>query len=202
MKKGLVSYIIKSKTKYFQAGDPDKILDYINKQENELQKIKKDFEKFLPELLAKQFSAEKSEATVYLGFKGLRTVHEHTYNKLKRGETYYYFGIPAFQPKEQHLYWQKDHIKRIKKGIKCKTLFNQDTDKKVLKNRNSFKDLDARYMPQGIKTPALFLVYKDTTVIMLQHPSRIAVEIINQDIADSFQSYFDEFWKRSEKFNN
>ncbi len=79
-------------------------------------------------------------------------------------------------------------------------MFNQDTDKKILKDRNSYKDCDVRYMPSGIKTYAFFLIYKDTTVIMLQSPTAIAVEIINQDIADSFQSYFNEFWKRSKKF--
>jgi hypothetical protein len=54
-------------------------------------------------------------------------------------------------------------------------------------------------MPTGIKTPACFITYKDTVVILLQSPQQIAVEIINQDIKDSFQSYFEEFWKQAKK---
>jgi hypothetical protein len=33
----------------------------------------------------------------------------------------------------------------------------------------------------------------------LQSPKEIAVEITNQNIKDSFQSYFEDFWKKSKK---
>jgi hypothetical protein len=46
-------------------------------------------------------------------------------------------------------------------------------------------------------TPGMIVIFKDTTIIMLQNPHAIAVEIINQDIANSFMEYFNEFWKRS-----
>jgi len=39
------------------------------------------------------------------------------------------------------------------------------------------------------QTPAMFMIYKNTTLIILQQPTAIAVEITN-----SFQAYFDEFW--------
>lgn len=195
--KGLVSYIIKEKTKYFQASDPEKIIDFIEEREKSLNETKDEVKKSLPELELMMKLAKKSEATIYLGNKGLRTAYEKVYKKLKRGECSYFLGVPAYQPEEQHIYWKKDHMRRIKAGLKMKALLNRGTDPKVLKNRNSYQDMDARYMPTDIKTPALFLTYKDTTVIMLQSPTVIAVEIVNQDITDSFQAYFDEFWKRS-----
>ena len=144
--------------------------------------------------------SKKSEVNMYFGFKGIRTAHEHSYQKLKKGEEYCFLGGPSFQPKEQHIYWKKDHLKRIKLGITARLFFNRDTDRATLKNRNSYKGADVRYMPAGIKTPACFMTYKDTTVIILQHPTAIAVEIINQDITDSFQAYFEDFWKKSKPF--
>jgi len=201
-KKGLASHIIKSKTMHFQASSPEKIIEYISVRENELKQTKDEIEKILPELLLKEKLGEKSEATVYTGYKGIITAHENTYKKLKNGEEYYYLGTPAYQPKEMDLYWQRDHLRRQKEGINCKLLFNKDANKETLKNRNTFKGCDARYMISDIKTPAGFLTYKDTTLIILQSPTMIAVEIVNQDIKNSFQSYFDEFWKRSAKFNS
>ncbi len=198
--KGLVSYIIKQKTKYFQAAQPQKILEYIDERELKLKKNKKQVEKLIPELLLKQSLAPKSEAKIYFGFKGIRTAHEHYLHKLKKGEEYYALGVPAFQPEEQHLYWQRDHVARVKKGIKCKLMFNKDTDPKILKNRNSYKGAEARYMPTDIKTPALFVMFKDTVIILLQSHDAIAVEIVNQEIADSFKAYFDEYWEESEPF--
>jgi sugar-specific transcriptional regulator TrmB len=201
MQKGLVSYVTKEKTKYFEASQPNKILEYVNERERALEKTRKKIEDMLPQLLLKQKTAKKSEVCLYTGYNGIRTAHEHTYLKLKKGEEYCYLGIPAYQPEKQHLYWKKDHIKRIKAGIKCRLLFNKDTDLKTLKNRNSYKGCEARYMPIDIITPALFCIYKDVTLIIIQSPGAIAVEIINQEIADSFQAYFEEFWKRSKVFS-
>jgi len=55
-------------------------------------------------------------------------------------------------------------------------------------------------MPTNIKTPAWFMVYDDTSLIVLQFENAVAVEIINQDIADSFKAYFNDLWKRSKPF--
>lgn len=199
LQKGLASYIIKEKTKHFQGAEPDKLLKYVSDRERKLGEVKKKIEKIIPELILKQKTETLSKATIYLGYKGIRTAHENVYKKLKKGEEYYYLGIPAYQPEEQHLYWERDHIRRIKLGVRCKLLYNLDTDKRILKNRNSYKGCEARYMSTDIKTPSTFLIYKDTVVIILQSPKTIAVEIINKEISDSFKSYFDEFWKNSSK---
>ena len=95
-------------------------------------------EVFINELSTRALS-HPSEATVFFGINGLRTASEKMYYKLKRGETLYYLGVPAYQPKEQHIYWQKDHARRTECGIKVNILFNKDTDKRILANRNSYK---------------------------------------------------------------
>lgn len=48
--------------------------------------------------------------------------------------------------------------------------------------------------------------YKDTTTIILQenpdfqNTKALAVEIVNQEIADTFMAIFEDYWKNSEKF--
>src|SRR3989344_588720 len=98
IQKGLVSYITKEKTKYFQASDPQKIIDYIEENEKKLQENKKKIEDILPSLLTKQNSSNKQIAVIYEGFKGMITVHEHTYDKLSKGEEFFYLGIQPEQP--------------------------------------------------------------------------------------------------------
>ena len=121
----------------------------------------------------------------------------YRYQKLKRGDDFYYLGIPALQEKTYHLYWQRDHKRREKAGLHSRALFNKNTDSDILKNRNSYKYSEARYIPLAIKTPAWIMGYKDVTVIGLQSTEGIALEIINQEIADSFRAYFEAFWKMS-----
>src|SRR3989344_1559343 len=102
MQKGLVSSITKEKTRYFQAAEPIKILEYVDEREKLFLENKKKIEELLPELISKQLSSKKSETNMYFGYKGIRTAHEHLYLKLNKGDEYCYLGVPAYQPKEQH----------------------------------------------------------------------------------------------------
>lgn len=79
-------------------------------------------------------------------------------------------------------------------------MFNRKTRQDILRNRNSYSGADARYLPVDIKTPAWFSGYKDVTIIGLQSEKGLAIEIINQEIADSFKAYFEAFWKKSKPF--
>jgi HTH-type transcriptional regulator, sugar sensing transcriptional regulator len=201
MQKGIVSYIVKEKTRHYQAEDPVKIREYVDKREVELQSQKKEIEKLIPELkLQQQTEKTKSEAQIYKGFKGVQAITDHLYLRLKKGDTWYNIGVPSFQEEKYHSYWHEDHLKRIKHGIKSKMLFNPKTPREVVKNRNSYKDCEARYMPIPVETPSWILIYKDVTVIILPGQEPIAVEIINNKIADSFMEYFNAFWKMSKPF--
>jgi len=197
MQKGLVSYIIKEKTKYYQAAAPHKIFDYLEEKEKKVRKNKSQIQKIMPDLLLKQTQSIKSQATIYMGIKGLHTAHEQTYLKLRKSEEYCYLGIPAYQPPEQHAYWKKDHKRRAKAGIMCRLLFNNSTDKSIIKDRNRYEGCKARLMGDDIETPASFVTFKDTTLIIIQSPEPFAFEIENQQVANSFQAYFEVFWKRS-----
>lgn len=197
MEKGLVSYVVKEKTKYFQASEPQKILEYLLGKKERQEQIIHELEDQLPKLQSLQLESTQSEARVYTGLRGIATAHSHLYNKLKRGEEYCALGIPAFQPPEMHAHWMRDHRIREKLGITCRFLFNADTQDEVIESRNQTKDCVAKRMPTGIKTPAQIVIFKDTIVIILVKPIYIAVEIVSQEIADSFQSYFDEFWNQS-----
>ena len=200
MQKGIVSQVTKEQTKYFQAAEPSKLLDYIDEHEAAIQTNRRMVEKLLPQLDLLKKSARESEVQLFSGFRGTIVVHEHTYQKLKRGEGYWYMGVPADQPGPHHSYWQRDHQRRAKVGISCRLLFEADTDPKILKNRNSYSGCEARYMPADIKTPAWFMGYGNVATIGIPSGKPITVEITNQEIADSFKAYFDEFWKKSRPF--
>lgn len=200
MQKGLVSFILKNKTRYYQAAEPTKLREYIEKKENEFKIQRQEIDKIIPDLeLLQKSSPTIKEAQVFKGFKGLQAVHEHVFSKLKKGEEYFYFGIPSVQEEKYVTYWDKMHKKRTEAGIKCRLLFNQGTDKKVLIKRNKDKNCSARYMPLPINSPSWIMGYKDTIAIGLQS-EEIAIEIINQKVEDSFKEYFEAFWKIAKPF--
>lgn len=198
--KGLVSYIINEKTKYFQASSPKKLLEYMEERKSMIEENKKKVEQALPQLLLLQKMSPKTTVQVFEGFRGIQAVQEHTYERLSRGEEYVSYGIHPQQTTTFHSYWQRDHLRRIKAKIKVRMLFNKGTDKKILENRNSYKGCQARYMTSDLKTPAWIMTYKDVTAIVLQDPKQLGVEIINQEIADTFKQYFLDYWKDSKPF--
>jgi DNA-binding MarR family transcriptional regulator len=200
-KKGLVSHVEKDGTVHFQAAEPSKINDYLQDKEEKLKNLKKNFNEFLPQLNALHGQLGRvQKVSIYQGLKGLQTSHEHTYLKLKRGESYASIGISAFQPEAQHNFWKKDHLRRSNEGIKCQLLFEKGTSRKILENRNSYKGCEARYMPFDIKTPAYYMVYKDIVMIAIPSEDPIVIEITSQEVANSFMAYFQDFWKRSVPF--
>lgn len=200
-KKGLASHVERDSITYFQAVEPTKIDDYIQEREDGLRTLREEFIKFLPQLEAYHKRAKETQSmTMYQGLNGLKVAHEHSYLRLKKGEEYVYMGVPAFQPETHHLYWQKDHLRRASLGIRTRLLFNRDTDRGILENRNGFPLCDARYMPTDIKTPAYFLIYKDTVMVAIPSTNPIAIEIVSQEIADAFMAYFEEYWKRTKPF--
>nr|MBA4405481.1 hypothetical protein [Nanoarchaeum sp.] len=200
IKKGLVSYIIKEKTKVFQAAQPSQLIEYIDKKKENLNKTREDLQKLIPEIIKKQAFNKKSIATIYEGFKGLMTAYEKRYDVLKKDDEVVIYGLPASQPTHHHAKWQQANKKLDELGIRSRLLYNYTVTNDVLKNRNQNKLCQARRMPENLETPSWTMIYKDTTLIAIpqgEHP--LAVEIINQDIADSFKSYFELLWKQTIK---
>src|SRR3989344_3603240 len=76
LKKGLISFIIKEKTKYFQVTSFSQLNEYLNKKEEEIEKEKLSLKKLIPELEKVKISQEKQEAEVFIGFNGVRTAYE------------------------------------------------------------------------------------------------------------------------------
>jgi len=197
--KGLVSYITKEKTKQFSAAPPNRIVDYIEERKKHLTEKQEEIKHILPQLIAFAQETEANSVELFEGFKGVQTCWEVQYTKLKKGDEYHSWGVYPNQDERFHLYWQRDHLRRAKLGIKGKILFNQGTDKEILRNRNSYKGCDSRYMPTNIKTPATFATYKDVSLIC-QLSKPFIVQIVSQDIADSFEAYFQDLWQKTRPF--
>ncbi len=197
IEKGLASYVQLEKTRYYQAANPDRLVDYIDDKTEELKKNRQVIKEMLPSLNMISEGTQQNNVTVFEGFKGMISAHENLYKVLKKGDDYYFFGIPATQPKHFHSYWQKDHLRRVEAGITCRLLFHPSTDPEVLRNRNSYEGCDARYMPTSVDSPTWIMGYKDVVIIGMASASPITIEIVNEEIAQSFRNYFESFWKNS-----
>src|SRR3989344_4835612 len=99
IKKGLVNYIIKNKTKYFQANDPIKIINLIEEKEKDLERQKQKTKEILPQLRLSLEEKEEVRAPIVLeGLEGLKYLLNQIYEDLDKDDEFLGMGITAERP--------------------------------------------------------------------------------------------------------
>ena len=91
IEKGLVSFITKEKTKYFQAAEPGRLQEYLEKKEDEIKKNKSLLSDILPQIQELQKVAPKENAEIFIGLKGLMTAYENLSQGIKKNDKLYFF---------------------------------------------------------------------------------------------------------------
>lgn len=194
--KGLVSYIYEGSIKKFEAAPPERILDYFEEKEKEMQEQKEQLKKILPELKLKQELQEKvSEASIFKGIKGVATAYEDVLQTMKKGEEYYVIGsIQTFEPYLRFI--RKYHMRRAEAGIKVKILFSAQ-GKEWEKNLKGIPLTKIKITDTPFLTAAIIVVYKQKTMIITSTKNDITLfRIEDNDLADSFRNSFNEMWER------
>lgn len=193
--KGLTSFIIQNKRKYFQAIEPSKIINMLRDKKEQIEQQEKNIQAILPELLSKTALLNtKLDAQIFSGKQGLRAILDDVLKTkpeewldITSGETIKI--LPYYMDK-----WNK---LRADNNIKARVLFNntqegRDREEQIKK----FKLTKTRFLPWGFTTPAHFYVYENKAVISVwleEEPFGIIIE--NKAIANSFRNYFEWFWK-------
>lgn len=194
IKKGLVSYIIKEKTKYFQASNPNRILGYLKEKEQDLIKKEKELEKEIPKLLDLQKTTKtKYESTLYKGYNGIKTVILDSISKLSEEDEIYAMGLRGGKAEKYNLLWRTWHNNRIKKKITCKMIFSEKDE--YYNELGKLKFTEVRTI-KGI-TPSAVTILKDRILIFTFGEEPSVLKIINPEIAQSFKTFFNNLWNIS-----
>lgn len=193
-KKGLVSSIVKEKTKHFKIENPNHLLEFLENKEKEIQSIKLEIDKNLPQLMEKIKLAEnKSACTVYEGFKGLKSVFDKSLSEIKKDDIMYVSGISE-STEEIRNYFIHYYKTQAKIGFKVKAIFDESAKNKAKERKN--KNTEFRFMPKGTVTPATFVIYGDKTIIEVGNKNYILTILIkNKEISESFKKHFELLWK-------
>lgn len=189
IEKGLVSYVVKSGVKYFEASDPDKLKKIIEEKKIFLDKI-------LPELkLIKKLPREKPNVELYEGKEGIKTILESIL-KINKGQTMYaYANNDLFEKLE---YYFPNFVKRrVKLGIKAKII--QEKTKHLIearkKNKKELK-MELKFSEKPFSS-SVFIWQNKIAMLTLKEENLMGVVIENKIIADTQMQVFDILWKNS-----
>src|SRR3989338_3677510 len=148
--RGLVKFIIKSKTKYFQAQDPKQILNILKEKERRFLEI-------LPKLKQKQeFSKEQQIATVYEGYEAIKSMFYSILENLNKNSYYYVFAF-----KEEYItsklasrFLRDIHRQLSEKKVEDKLIAHVSIKKEFKKNYANIKGIKFRFtstnLPLGL----------------------------------------------------
>jgi len=200
IKKGLVSYSIKSNKKYFIASSPESLgqileerKEKISEQEDELAKLIPSLNSFVKE------GEDKVRFEVYEGFKGIKSVYEKNLSLLNKGETHYIIGAPRIGNEIFEGYLLDWHKRRIKKGIKCKYIYDHDA-KDYGKVREKMALTEVRYLPKEINSPMWIEIFGNHVGIGHIKKSNAVIFLIHdKEIAKGYLDYFNLIWKASSR---
>jgi sugar-specific transcriptional regulator TrmB len=193
IKKGLVSEVIKSGTKYFEAAPPNQLLDYMTEKEDSVRQQKEKLKSLIPELEMKRSMAGiGSETQVFKGMKGAKTSFDDILSELKKGDEYYVLGISKFTPHFER-FVVNFHKKRAGEGVKCKMIINE-LAKDIGAQLKSIKLTQIKYLKKELFTPFVFIIYKDKTLISIGL-DEVFIQIRSKNLAEGLKNYADYMWE-------
>ncbi len=198
-KKGLVGTVVINGRNHFEAKDPSRLKEFIEIKEKEIKEKEKKVNEIIPILQKiKDFAEPTQEAEILQGIKGIKTFTEMILNKLEKGDTFYILGAPKESNELMGGYFQGWHERRHKKEVKCKILYNQDSNEWA-KKRKKTPLTEVRFLPENVKTPVLVDIGKDyvATIIFAENP--LCIVINNKRVAESYLNYFQLLWEMARK---
>ncbi|MBI4020571.1 MAG: helix-turn-helix domain-containing protein [Candidatus Aenigmarchaeota archaeon] len=196
MEKGLVSYVIKSNIRHYEALDPRKILDFLTVKEREIQEHRQAVKEIIPTLSARRKLKQKTdEARVYTGYEGIRSYFDEIFERLQPGEERLVLGAEsgyADIPKVVRFFHMQSR-RFAAKGIRTKIIFNEGMRKTSGKRYEKMGHTQVRYLKQV--TPASIGIQGDNVDILLWDEKKIVLfAITSREVAESYREFFRTMW--------
>ena len=200
IEKGLVSFIIQSKTKHYQAASPETLLDYLIQNEHQIESQKHRLKKLVGELQARAgVQTQKQEARLFLGWKGVQNAYNHILDILPTGSEFIGFVQPSKEEerREIKLFYLQYHKKRLDKRFKTKLISNGALRKVFEKEPySSFKRFRVRYVEH---CPSGLVIFKNNILLTAFEKKPVAVLIQSEQIAQSYRILFYAMWKAAKR---
>lgn len=193
---GLVSFTVRNNKKFFNVENPERIVNIVERKEEDLEKDKEEINKILPQLIEQQKSTlEVHEARVFLGKDGIKSILEDI---LSVGKNFVAFGAEGRFKDVYRWYFSNWQKRRVKQEVKYKIIY-----KFKLRGKRPTSDqklVQVRYLPDKYEFPATTIVYGDKVAILLWDKSPIGFVLESKEVVKSFLSYFDVLWESAKKY--
>lgn len=188
LKKSLIFKITKDNKSLFYARPPRSLLDYLKNKELELNNV--------IEKLESQHIKTNENSKVKLS-QGKFALRESIISLLNIGKPIAVYGIPQKAPEIIGPILTKFHNERIKKKILMRHIYNKGgvTGMDRVKVLNQMPYTEARHLPMKYDSPVSTLICENKVLLLMWDGDTTVIEIDNEEVAKSYQNYFELLWK-------
>ncbi len=179
IEKGLVNYIIKDKKKFFEAANPENLLNPIERKQAFVTDLVKELKKL------EKIKESSHDIKVYEGKEGIRTF----INLAIKEKEFCSFGSTG------RAFYSLYEMPRIAKQIE-----KSNTKVRIIGNKKykgtkafSFKRFKFRYL--NIESDATTSIFGDYVSIHILTQKPLIILIKNKEIAQSYKNHFEVLWK-------
>jgi sugar-specific transcriptional regulator TrmB len=184
--KGLISKILKGHITYFEAANPEKLIDTLNQKKEIILSV-------LPELEdIKKEIKESPGVEIYEGFKGISTILADVF---KEKQQTYYFG--SYSKSVEILKHLPEHFRvlRITKKIPAKIVidpYNEETFHKP-----SYRKITEMKFVESLKDfPCMVFIYGNKVAIYAVEGELVGIIIKNKEFSEAMKIIFNIYWKQ------
>ena len=193
--KGLITYVIKSNTKYFQSLNPNRILDYLKNKEKKFIQQKNEIQDLIPDIRSKQLIEAKQYAVVYESYNGVKTLYDEILKYLfEKKEDFLGFTLGEEYAGDQvNLFFKNISAKRKKLRIKTKLIGLEHQRKLLEKEYGGDSNMKIRYLEHAVPTGPI--IWGDNVATLLWHEVPSAFVIHSKPNAEAYRKFFNDMWK-------
>ncbi len=193
-KKGLCSYIVKGKTKYFQATEPEILLSILKDKQRKIQEV-------IPELKALTQRAKNKQSTEILeGMKAITSFFVNLIENSKKQDEWFGFSVGEddFYEKSQ-MFYRKIGILRHDSKLNVKIMNNKKYKKEYLEfYQDRWKWIKPILRFSSLVFPSTTVLFKNKIIILDLTPDQeSAVVITNKNLFGSYKEFFLKEWEKS-----
>ncbi|MFZ5955533.1 MAG: TrmB family transcriptional regulator [Nanoarchaeota archaeon] len=191
IKKGLVSYIIKGKIKYFQASDSKRLISLCKQKEEQVEKILKDI----------QIKKQKNQSVeIFEGFKAIKIMLIAIIQDAKKGEEFYGFstGKTSSNKEIEEFYEWWGERKKIS-GLKDHLLISSENKKEFESNilEQDWEYVKKKTKYSRISFPGDVAIFRENVIMLNYETTPTAILIKSEEISKQYKDFFLGIWKKS-----
>ena len=180
--KGLISSLIKEKTTYFRANDPEVLVKALEEKKTNIQRI-------LPKLKEMQnIIGSKAIIEVFEGIAGVRKILDDALDNCKEviimGNEQYARQAISHHP-------ENFRMKRLERKIKIKNLLEESKTARTLRNDKYSK---VKHIEQLKDSKEVLIIYNDVTAHMIMEEPTTIIKVTSEEYTKTQRMMFDNLW--------